>query len=375
MSDAPRFRVLPADLAVAAGVAALSVITAWVGAFPDEAPFTPAAAAVLVAGSAVLVFRRWSPVLVWLLVGVAATVYGVVEWSDPLMPFAAFVAVTSVVEYCARPLAVATLIVSSAAAITAMTLPGDADPVDWATIILTLVLAPILGEWLRERRQRLAELAARADAAEREQDRLVAEARLAERRRIARELHDLVTHHVTLLVVQAEAAAAGHPDSRDVLDTLADDGRAALRELRGLLDVLHDGRPGAPAEPTPGIDRIGELVDRSRATGLRVEAAIADLPADLPAPVELAAYRVVQEGLTNVVRHAHASAARVAVCADAANLVVEITDDGTARPGRDGTGLTGLRERVALLGGALDAGPQPAGGFRLQATIPLGSSR
>jgi signal transduction histidine kinase len=156
-------------------------------------------------------------------------------------------------------------------------------------------------------------------------------------------------------------------------DGLASGGRAALAELRQLLGVLRDSDDGIPSGPVPGISAAPELIARARRTGLDVEFRGPNGTAALPAAVDLAGYRVIQEGLTNVIRHSSARHASVAVELGGNELVITIDDDGVGGNGIDGIGLTGIRERVRLLGGAVDAGPGPLGGFRLLARMPLGA--
>jgi signal transduction histidine kinase len=235
-----------------------------------------------------------------------------------------------------------------------------------------------LGDNLRTRRAYLAELEARAERLEREQQETARRAVAEEQARIARELHDVISHNVSVMVVQAAAGGdvfATRPDrAREALGSIESTGREALVELRRLLGVV---RPevedaGAGLEPQPGLARLPELIEHVSAAGLRVELAVAGEPRDLPAGVDLSAYRIVQEALTNTLKHARAETARVTIGYEDARLELEILDDGA---GGDvtggGRGIIGMRERAALLGGELTAAMRPSGGFAVRATIPL----
>jgi signal transduction histidine kinase len=206
-----------------------------------------------------------------------------------------------------------------------------------------------------------------------------------ERARIARELHDVVTHNVSVMVIQAGAARKvmdAAPDrAREALLAVEAGGRTAMAELRhvmGLLTMAGDGpEPAADADlaPQPGLAQVAALTDRVRATGVSVELTVTGTRAALPAGVDLAAYRVVQEALTNVVKHAAGARVRVCVEHTPEAVHVEVSDTGgvpaaPAAPG-GGRGLIGLRERLAVYGGTLEAGTRPTGGFRVRAVIPV----
>jgi signal transduction histidine kinase len=206
-----------------------------------------------------------------------------------------------------------------------------------------------------------------------------------ERARIARELHDVVTHNVSVMVIQAGAARKvmdAAPDrAREALLAVEAGGRTAMAELRhvmGLLTMTGDGSdPAATADlaPQPGLGQVAALTDRIRDTGVPVELTVTGTPAPLPAGVDLAAYRVVQEALTNTVKHAAGALVRVTVDYTSGAVHVEVTDTGgtpTAPAGSgDGRGLIGLRERLAVYGGTLQAGKRPTGGYRVRAVIPV----
>ena len=197
-----------------------------------------------------------------------------------------------------------------------------------------------------------------------------------ERIRIARELHDVITHNVSVMVVQAAAAndvfEARPERAREALRAIEDTGRRALGELRRLLDVEGGGDGTLPQ---PGLARVDELVANVRAAGLPVALEIEGRRPQLPEGVDLSAYRILQEALTNTLKHARATHARVRVRYGADAVELEVTDDGVGGSVDDGgRGIVGMRERVALFGGRLDAGSRPEGGFAVRARMPLGAS-
>ncbi|MBA3780105.1 MAG: sensor histidine kinase, partial [Chloroflexi bacterium] len=203
----------------------------------------------------------------------------------------------------------------------------------------------------------------------------------AERTRIARELHDVVAHRVSLMTVQAGAAktvALDDPQAAlQAMEAVEHAGRQALDELRHLLGVLRPTGDEGSLVPQPGLADVPRLVDQFRAAGLDVSLQMADLPRGLPTRVDLSGYRIVQESLTNVLKHA-GSKARTEVRVSAANgaVDVEVSDRGHAAAGLPGSGygIVGMRERALLLGGSLTAGPQIDGGFRVAAHLPVGGA-
>ena len=235
------------------------------------------------------------------------------------------------------------------------------------------------GVALHERLRRSAEIEARAARLERERH---VEARAAvaeERARIAREMHDVVAHSLSVMVVQAEAAEAMldvDPErARRPLSSVQDTGRSALGELRRMLGALREtDASGAPLAPQPGLDGLADLIESVRAAGLLVSVRIDGEPRELPQGVDLSAYRIVQEGLTNALKHAGPARAEVLVRYGERELELGVSDDGRGRDPQSnggGHGLVGMRERVALYGGELEAGPRPDGGFGLRARLPL----
>jgi signal transduction histidine kinase len=241
------------------------------------------------------------------------------------------------------------------------------------------LIAWVLGDSMRFRRAYYVALEGRAARLERERDAQAQIAAAAERARIARELHDVVAHNVSVMVVQADGASYALDSSperaRQALAAIASTGRQALAEMRRMLGVLRsdDGETGVV--PLPGIGQLGELLEQTRAAGLAVAFTVEGVPAPLPGGLALAAYRIVQESLTNTRKHGGpAASAQVLLryCEDV--LVLQITDDGYGAAGSAdgaGHGLTGMRERVALYNGTLHAGPLPGGGYQVTARLPV----
>ena len=281
--------------------------------------------------------------------------------------------------------------VGVAAAIVVILVDGATDPAPWGEAVfgaVVLFVAWYVGRRIRLRGERAAQLA-REQAAEAR--RIVTE----ERARIARELHDVVAHRVSLMTVQAGAAkavAAENPEgARQAMGAVEEAGRQALEELRHLLGVLRPDTDPDGLVPQPGLKELPRLVQQIRGAGLEVSLAADGVPAELPARVDLFAYRIVQEALTNVLKHAGPGAhTQVQLGADSSGIVIEVLDDGHGgsegsesaggrQPDgsdpqirRTGHGIVGMRERARLLGGTLDARPRPGGGFRVVAHLPIG---
>ena len=227
----------------------------------------------------------------------------------------------------------------------------------------------VLGRLAFNRRARVArdrDLAARQAVAE-------------ERARIARELHDVVAHHMSVIVVQAAAARAvadGDPSAAgEALSQIEESGRAGLTEMRRLLDILKLDERDEDRAPQPGLARLGELLDTVRASGLLVERVVQGTPRRLSPGVDLCAYRIVQEALTNTLKHAGDAHARVLLRFEPDVVEVEVVDDGrsalTPSTSGGGRGLIGMRERVQIFGGTLESGPRPDGGFLVRARLPI----
>jgi signal transduction histidine kinase len=241
------------------------------------------------------------------------------------------------------------------------------------------VLAWVLGDSVRYRRGYYQALEERAARLERERDAQAQIAAAAERARIAREMHDVIAHNVSVMVVQADGAAfaldAQPERAREALGAISRTGRQALIEMRRLLGVLRTADDAAELAPQPGISQVGDLLEQARGSGLPVAFTVEGLPRELPPGADLAAYRVIQESLTNTRKHggpAASASVTVRYCED--GLMLCIADDGrgaaaVAEPG--GHGLTGMRERVELYGGTVRSGPRPGGGYQVTATLPF----
>jgi signal transduction histidine kinase len=248
-------------------------------------------------------------------------------------------------------------------------------------LYITLLCAGVWlgGRALRGWRLRAAALQDRTVVLEREREEKARAAVAEERARIARELHDVIAHCVSLIVVQAGAERRVLPSeqasTRDALRSIEQTGRQALVEMRRLVEILD--RRDATLAPQPSVDQLGGLVEQVREAGLAVELRVEGDPQSLPPGVDLSAYRIVQEGLTNALKHAGPARAIVTVRYGPGALDLEVADDGRGMASSDGGGhgLVGMRERAALFGGTLQAGPRVEGGYALHATLPLGPGR
>ncbi len=365
------------DILLAAAVAAVavgSVAVADAAVAPDHTPGP--GYVVLVAAHVPLIWRCRHPLLVWVLTGVGTAVYAMAPWVDPPVWAGAMLAVYSVAAHAPVPRAAwlggASIAVSAGLGLAD---PRPHDLNDLLVPVLTLGIAWLGGFAAAGQRRMIELLAERARQLERDRDRAAERAVQGERLRMAGELHDITAHHLSVIAVQAEAGVAVLPDRPDrvagVLTAISENARAALTDLRATLAVVRDG-PEAELGPHRGLDDIASLVDQVRRGGLQVEYTATGRDRPVPGPVAACVYRIVQEGLTNVVRHARAGSARVLVEVAQEEVRVSVVDDGRGaaeRPG-DGWGLTMMRERVRLLGGAVDAGPGPMGGFTVHARVP-----
>jgi signal transduction histidine kinase len=242
-------------------------------------------------------------------------------------------------------------------------------------------LALAVGEGVRSRRAFLGAMEDRVERAAREHE-LEARRRVAEERmRIARDVHDVVSHSIATISTQASVGVhigRTEPErAREALASIKEVSAGALADLRHALGVLRDESDGDPAEPTPSLHEVPALVHHARSAGLGVELRMEGSVTELPAALQVAVYRIVQESLTNVMRHARGAHATVLIAVGPSEVGIEVTNDGSGAPTPDSgdgarSGLRGMRERAGALGGELEAGPQPGGGFRVRAVLPLG---
>jgi signal transduction histidine kinase len=347
----------------------LAAYLAWAVGRPPLAATVPLA----ILQTAPLLWRRRRPVVVLVIVVVAGVVAGAVV--KEFLGFAQLVALYTLAVSVERRLALRV----GAVALVALALPTlrveQYEPGPFIFRLIAFAAAWILGDSLRTRREYIRELEARAERLEREREENIRRAAAEEQARIARELHDVIAHSVSVILVQA--TAANHvfdvqPDrAREALQSIELTARSALSELRRLLGVVK-----VPTEerfaPLPGLQRLDDLAEQVRAAGLPVVLRVEGTLREIPAGVDLSAYRIVQEALTNTLNHAQASAAEVTVRRMDGVLELEVVDDGRSHGlPEGGHGLIGMRERATLLGGEVDAGPTEGGGFRVRARLPI----
>jgi signal transduction histidine kinase len=359
----------PVALIVAEGAIAIAV---------RPHPASAAILAVVLAATAVaLILRHRAPLLVLAATLIAALAVGY----GPVVMLPALFALFTVAEYRERSKAIIAAVVAAAALSVTPALHGAHEaPGAILSRFVAVGLAIAAGLYLRARADYVTGLHERAERLEREQELLAGQAVAEERVRIARELHDVVAHNVSLMVVQAQALAAtatsDDAERKAALARVAGLGREALSEMHRMLGLLRLQNGGAAErEPQPGVRDLENLLAGTRQAGLEATLAVEGTPTELPPGVDLSAYRIVQEALTNVIRHAHAAHAEVTLRYGPRTLEVSVVDDGVG-PGNGtstgGHGLVGMRERVALFGGELEAGACSEGrGYRIHALLPL----
>ena len=329
-----------------------------------------------VAEIAPLLVRRSHPVAAVAAVTVVAlAMIAIGVWAVPIPLGVALYTLTSLRERrVERALGFTAILVVAIAVLTAGKLEFGAG----AARVVFLIAAALLGDSIGSRRAYVREIEEKAERLERERESEARRATAEEQARIARELHDIVAHALSVIVVQAGAAddvfEVDPARARGPIRAIDTAARAALADLRRVLGILQDP---AESEPQPGLDQLDRLIDQIRATGLHVSLELEGSPRPLSAAVELSAFRIVQEALTNTLKHAAAEQVHVRI-RYGDRLELEIRDDGDGNvntdPDTGGSGLIGMRERVALLGGALEAGAMPGGGYRVSAEIPIGEA-
>jgi signal transduction histidine kinase len=360
------------DALIAAAVFATVQSDLWLERHADTSAHGPylVAAAVLVAASAPLYWRRRRPLTSLVVVTAAGLAFAMLRYpaSEPILALPLAVGSYSAAAYSERSSAQGLALLAAFVASAVLQSDANANWVEMAVNgLLTVGVPAALGRMVWNRRRRIEherDLAARAAVA-------------AERGRIARELHDVVAHSMSVMVVQAGAARSvlrhDLDEAERALSSIEESGRVGLAEMRRLLAA--DGEGSASLAPQPGLEHLDELLDRMRTTGLAVELVREGSPRSLPPGMDLSAYRIVQEALTNALKHGgDGTHARVLLRYEDQAIQVEVTDDGRGPPAAidgSGRGLIGLRERVTLFGGELSSGARPGGGFVVHARIPL----
>lgn len=366
-----------ADLAVTLVVGVIAILGTHGAASgqPEREPLDALAYVLLVAGPIALMARHRFPVGVYVFTFGATLAYVLLGY--PLGPIwlALIVAFVNLVLTGHRLIAIVGLALGYVGFLWLPSLLGDersptlAEALGLAAWLLVLLLA---AEFVRGRRERAIE-------AVRNRQEEARNRATEERLRIARELHDALGHHLSLVNVQAGVALHINEElpeqARSALEAIREASKEALTELRSVLDILRQSDEQAPRSPTPSIGRLNGLVSQAQAAGLTIRTEIVGDARPLPFGVDVAAFRIVQEALTNVSRHAREAKARIRITYGERDLTVQVDDDGHAAPQHTkpgaGRGILGMRERAAALGGELEAGPRPEGGFRVRARLPL----
>jgi signal transduction histidine kinase len=371
------------DVALALALFALTQAFVFTGTLMSGGA-TPLSVASAAALTLPLAWRRRAPLAAATIVGGAIVVDDLAAgWDSAVISFyCSIIAAYSAGAHARQRHAVAALaVLAGANLVDALGAPGNRAG-DLALGLVVFSLVPwLVGQALRRERARTAELQELARQLATERERRTREAVSAERGRIARELHDIVGHAISLIAVQADAAGKllrrDPSRAREPLETIQTVSRGALAEMRQLVGLLRDSDEEPLFEPQPGIANLDRLVDDARRAELPVTLELTGEPVALPATLDLAAYRIVQEGLTNVRKHAGSVRTSVNIHYGESHLDVEVRNGGdSAIASGRGHGLIGIRKRVTLLGGDLESGPAEDGGFVLHARLPLtGNSR
>ncbi|GLW34661.1 sensor histidine kinase [Actinoplanes regularis] len=359
------------EAAVPVAVVALDVVWAVTSEATPGRPMWPVGWLLVALSGVALAVRRSRPLVALAVTAACAVAYYPGGYPDSPMGLALIVAVIGAARRCRRPVAVVAVAVILAAFLAVGDDRGLEELLALGIILLTAVTA---GEVLRNRQERLAAAERRATEAERSREDEAHRRATEERLRIARDLHDVAAHQISLINVQAGAALHRRdPETAfAALEAIRAASKEALREMRTVLGVLRQ-----VDEPAVSLSGVADLVARARTAGLRVRLT-GDPPGELPPAVDLAGYRIVQESLTNAVRHARATEVTVSLRRTGTELEVEIVDDGAepvdASRIRAGNGIRGMMERAAAVGGRLTAAPGTDGGFRVQARLPTSAT-
>src|SRR5215204_5945227 len=330
-----------------------------------------------------LAARRRFPLAVLATSVASGLAFPALDLSPDLLWMTFLVAVYSVAAYGSRWVSLAGLVVAEVGSVANQLTPGRFQAPTVISNALLIAAVWLLGHFVGVRRVYVGQLEERTAELEQAREELARRAVVEERLRLARELHDVVAHAMSVIAVQsgvgAHVAASRPEEVGKALSAIETTSRAALTELRRLLGVLRqDSDPQASLTPVPGLANLDSLLTEVGKAGLAVRVRVKGTPLQLPAGVDLSAYRIVQEALTNVVKHAGPAHAQVTIGYRDQYVTVEVTDDGqgAVTSGSDGQagsghGLIGMRERVAAFGGELEVGPRPGGGFRVAARLPL----
>src|SRR5215203_1423804 len=326
-----------------------------------------------------LAARRRFPLAVLATSVASGVAFAALDLSPDILWMTFLVAVYSVAAYGSRWVALAGLVVAEVGSVANQLTPGRFQAPTVISNALLIAAVWLLGHFVGVRRVYVGQLEERTAELEQAREELARRAVTEERLRLARELHDVVAHAMSVIAVQSGVGAhvldSRPEEARKALVAVEATSRQALVEMRRLLGVLRqEAETRGSLAPAPGLAEVEALAAEVARAGVRVEVRIEGTPAALPVGLDLSAYRIVQEALTHVVRHAGPATAQVAVSYGPDRVAVEVVDDGRGGdPGRDhgGHGIAGMRERAALYGGTLEAGPRPGGGFRVAASLPL----
>jgi signal transduction histidine kinase len=375
----PRSWAFDIACAIAAGAASLASFSFGQAGHPVHLSLGAGVLVAIGTAGALPVRRVWpGPVFLWTLLAAAV----LAQWPDrgALFPVALAISLYTVAATMRRPQALAAAVLTAGVMLLVVAQDGTrhwtvavSDAVGYGAAVL------LTGLYVGTRRAYLAALRDRAGRLERERDQASALAAAEERARIAREMHDSVAHHLTVIVALSDGAlravTRAPADAADAIRDVSGTARLALAETRRLLGVLRAGSGDEPRQPLPGLADLDDLLGRVRAAGLPVRYERTGAGADLPPEIQLAVFRLVQEALTNTMKHGGPSAsAAVRLQLTADEVRVDVEDDGTrgsAQPAAAGGGLTGMRERIGAFGGELDFGPRQPRGWRVTARLDL----